>query len=375
MSNFFTHIEHFEDYFLDYRNLPRLQSFIDDISLGLNTTVNHKVDGNIMIIFGINKFNSKFFIATKSGVSVSSPKFIYSVEDIFKHYPGDDRISLRQKLTCIFKYLNEWFKTIADDNDLIFQCDILFAHPYIRKHTSADQFIFQPNTVVYKTTDKDLKDSVVGICIHSAYINRSDKEALQLEKYKGLFACNIESTSDVFVCSSKANTISSTYKDLHNLLPRIDTPLCNEHIEKSSRTYISNKIKDYLHHGNCSQLGEYNIHSYARSTLKLGEGWWDDVLLEMHANEITRRFSSAYIDRANIPQKDMRMFVLTAINLLRIKYYILNKITKINTHFLKDGKSFINDKETQGEGWVVTHNELELKFIDRAEFSQAHFLK
>lgn len=136
------------------------------------TEVNVKWDGAPAVYFGTHPEENKPVLALKSFFATRSPKFIFSEEDIAKHY--GEKPDLVKKLTYTWNAFAKSLNIVPAGE--VWQGDLMFTPDAIESKDlkGEEHFVFQPNTILYAVkADSELGRAVaaadVGVVWHTRY--------------------------------------------------------------------------------------------------------------------------------------------------------------------------------------------------------------
>ncbi len=349
------HIAHIEDAILidGIKGVERSLQFFWKLLIG-QLTLTTKIDGSPAIVFGCDPLDNQFFVSTKSFFN-KTPLLYKTEEDLWLI---EDE-SLRQKLRVCLQYLEEICPTTG-----YYQADFLF--------TLDDLFwveakkCFQPNVLQYGLDYSYLKDTKVGVCIHTCYDEKGDMSFDNIPR---------QSTQNVFVLDNRAHF----YYDKMNLSPvfeqfrRLDKKWLDrfmEHPELSSLVlkFFNNKIREgeTISHPRYDYeikqyITQYYIEKIGSMKSPVGKARQQKLLdnvVEIFKNDPNYGFNAL-------------LHFMNKMKVLKLK--CINSISN-NTPMsvwveFKDGRF----KSTQHEGYVLSDGSDVYKLVDREQFSYYNF--
>lgn len=356
------HILHLEEFAL----VPNNINFIKDVLLSFkdlnNISLTHKMDGAPAIYFGTHPENGKFFVGTKSIFNIRKDKlFNYTIDDIDNNYL-DSSIELKEVLIKSLQYL----KKIYPNDDKIYQGDILFTNDK-DKINKGSYIKFKPNTVEYiiENNSEDfykIRSASLGVAIHSV------SDTLNLHDFKPIDnVLNFKNTNDVYIDNLKV--LSSEYIDtdiLVNLIERlsiigkeeyfpyydVDVKLLrqyfNSYVRNNNRDFSFNKMLCFIKNHYAQKILGYKTDKAKIKYIEI----LSNTTIELAANERYYR-KMIYMYEILSDFKDILLSLLASSN---HKYMYC-----------------INDKLSGPEGYVMNHDGIPIKLVDRYEFSINNF--
>lgn len=388
MINFFTflseaassedklkHLEHAEDHPLNagyegYDHAVKTLHAVHNAVQGKGSEANitTKYDGSPSIVFGHHPTTGKFFVASKSAFNVN-PKLNHTPEDIENnhgHAPG-----LVEKLKQALKHLPK----VAPETG-IYQGDVM--HSGGRSVQSrGDEYHFTPNTITYTAKKaspegRKIAASKFGVVVHTQYKGKD------IESMKAHFDPNLDKFkkhSDVHLISPKIDPTQAHYDKNTSHQFNADMAKADQAHQK---LLVSKGYDAVVKHGE-------NLKTYINSTVRKGtqpsfagfkkhideRGQKDIEKLKTAAGKATRQRAH----NNTLQQLEQhKQHIKTALEM----HHHLQQAKNTLVHALEPAASGsfgtkIGDKESKGEGTVVTVNGRPTKLVDRAEFSRANF--
>jgi hypothetical protein len=409
-----SHLSHLEDLAVE-KGIQGFKEFIQHVDAilrrvkGLTTQqqVNLKVDGQMMLLFGVDprpNFKGQFFVATKSGLGSKNPKINHSLGEIGKNYPDYD---MAEKLKMLLISLSKAY----DQSGNIYQCDVLFCLPQDKKTVEIDgekYLIFTPNTITYAIpfdTESELFKRVVtarvGVVIHEALrgVSFNDGKAIQLLPKTRDVSSIVESGKRANVFIEGSNFKKLKFKPEDSLLQSIE-----EHIsiaetniagitQSFDKEYTSNSILEYIKRYLNKQVEFSNGGMFGAAvrrekfSFNLFVRGFKTYLKSMFGAEALKRKTKkgkwsvnskrgeviTWLDNNN---QSMDSLLRATFHMVHVKLLILKLFKQIET---KLGKTFIQQsdgsfKATDQEGFVFFIGNNHVKIVDRLEFSKQNRL-
>lgn len=402
------HLSHLEDLAIEYGK-PGYYQFCEHVDSilrkieGLKTSqdINLKVDGSMMILFGNDprkEFKGKFFVSTKSGLSVKNPKINHSHQDINKNYVDED---LALKLRIIFTYLEPFYVNL--DSNSIFQADVLFCGESDKLFYNIDgekYLTFTPNTITYAIPvdlQSDLYSRVnsarVGIVIHEELKGKgtNNDQALILSpitrKVTGLLeACK---GTRIFAEQSNVGAIKFNASDAQIQKIREHLSKSNEFISRVSVGYSQDVITDYLKiylnkqvdltdsgiFGSAARSEKFKFSAFLKG--------FNSFIKQRFRNEAktkkTEKGSKSTISRGvellkwvKHNKSEIEKILNATYHMIQVKFLLLKLFQHIES---KLGKTFYQDSNgnynvTSQEGYVFFIGDNHVKLVDRLVFSK-----
>ena len=362
------HITHIEDHVIDsghegfntaVKSLYKAKEHIE--SGKVNPDVTTKYDGSPSVVFGHHPETGKFFVASKSAFN-KDPKINYTADDIERnhgHAPG-----LVDKLKAALEHLHK----IAP-NKGVFQGDIMHTPSDHEEHKDGS-VSFKPNTIEYHAQGGDadtVKKSKIGIVAHTEYKGK-DFESMAAEPLR---------SAGTFGHHADVHQISPLYKGDGKPMSRRDSNAIHDHIETAA------KANRQIEH---SVIAPHRalINTYINKTVREGSTPTTDGLRSHIVQQHQKAIDSVKTEKAKQSKKAVMNSALTDMdtnaehftNLLTAQHHLQQAkhilVKHMNKHF--EGLAHkIDGKESNPEGYVVSHEGSLSKLVDRAEFSAANF--
>lgn len=360
-----THIFHFED--LLYRlGCTRTIEIIDKIKS--NTEYSIKVDGKPSILFGNN--NNTFFISTKSGFNKNP--IIYTSETEINSIVDKN---LAYKLSCLFKVLKK-------DYNKIYQADVLWydKNTFNNALVSPNSTAYDLSSMVAHPTHTSALKRIVGVSVHTAYDSLDNFNILSHDDFINDNVCNFTNkvTHNLNIndlVSHLLNNLSYDYvktnaSTLDDMLINLNSSYCN--IDKMMNSFVRNKI-------NICDMTEYSLqglcYTYFNKTLKAHYE-------TLQSSSYKLKFNSLINEKLNIINSTLFLhFCKFYILLAKIRstiyatfYVNLSNISNNTLHIAHVNVKDLNGNDSYHEGFVISVDDLLIKFIDRVHFSYNNFI-
>lgn len=356
------HILHLEEFAL----VPENINFIKEVLLSFkdlnNISLTHKMDGAPAIYFGTHPENGKFFVGTKSIFNIRKDKlFNYSNYDINNNYL-DSSPGLKNVLKRSLQYL----KKIYPNDGKIYQGDILFTDNNDKTYDRT--FIrFKPNTVEYiiENNSEDfykIRNATLGIAIHSV------SDTLNLYDFKPIDnVLNFRNTNDVYIDNLKVLTTEYINTDvLVHLIERLSVIGRDEYVShydidvKLLRQYFNSCVRDNHRAFSFNGMLSFIKNHYTQKIL----GYKSDKAKIKYIDIL----SNVSIELATNERYYRKMLYMYEI-LSDFKDILLSLLATSNHKYMY----CTNDKLSGPEGYVMNHNGIPIKLVDRYEFSINNF--
>ena len=375
-----THLEHLEDNILNAGTAGGLETveFLENFGKMLtgkrsDLRVSTKWDGAPAIICGKDPVNQKFFVGTKSVFNKVNPKVCYDDTDIDRYYKAE---LLRRKLKTCLKYLSQTGIVGVMQGDLLFtEEDKKFAR------IGGKQVVtFQPNAITYAVPVDSLKgisvmEAKLGIILHTLYIGET------LQDMKAVFNPNwnlhtIHTDENIFIAN--ANFADEAGVTKFNVQQSAKfTALINRATGSLKR---SSKFLNIIHeYGESQFIMAVLFKKYFNQRIRKGKAIADtkrvasdfaNFYSSRMDDEIdgkkSERGKNRYIDMkktglAFIAKYEQEIYFTVAsyISVRTAKKMIIDQLNKV-----KDIQTFVDGIASQPEGYVVSYNGTELKFVD-----------
>lgn len=356
------HILHLEEFAL----VPDNINFIKEVLLSFkdlnNISLTHKMDGAPAIYFGTHTENGKFFVGTKSIFNIRKDKlFNYSNYDINNNYL-DSSPGLKNVLKRSLQYL----KKIYPNDGKIYQGDILFTD---NKDKSYDRTCirFKPNTVEYIIENKSedfykIRNATFGIAIHSV------SDTLNLHDFKPIDnIINFKNSNDVYIDNLKV--ISTEYINtdvLVHLIDRLSVIGRDEYVP-----YYDIDVKLLRRYFNSCVRNNHRVFSFD-DMLSFIKNHYEPKILGYKTDKAKMKYieilSNISIELALNKKHYCKMLYMYEI-LSDFKDILLSLLATSNHKYMY----CINDKLSGPEGYVMNHDGIPVKLVDRYEFSINNF--
>lgn len=393
------HLEHCEDLILAngkpgvnlivriFTNIMNRLALIED---GLSKTkLSTKFDGSPSIVFGYNPENKKFFVGTKSVFNKLTPKIIYSLNDVQKHY--SEQPDLAEKLSYAFKYLKE----VCPRG--VYQGDLLFTHNMI-KEIEIDKLhylSFKANTITYVIPNEfysklaeQISSAKLGLALHTTYTGTSMKSLtanyqIDLSAFK--LSKNVWLKDVYFLDFSKASilndeeidSLESKIEEIKNISSQIDSKVYKNFISDNYdfvdifKIYVNQLIKiDKKLSSPEKTLSDF-IKFYSQRKKK--------ELLKLQREKAKKDKENKILEDLKIVslcRKDILLILKIYKITIEVKNKLLNELNVLNNigTFIEDDKGF---KVTAPEGFVAIDHITgsAVKLVDRMNFSRNNFLR
>lgn len=345
--------------------------------------VSVKIDGAPSVIAGWD-FKGEFFVATKSLFN-KTPKINYSIDDIRKNHGHS--IGLENKLVYALTY----FKDIIPKGR-IFQGDILFTAMDVKSFIDDEgcYVSIKPNTIEYRTRNRKEINAVryakIGVVWHTAYFGSriDDLEAL----ISADVSC-IKANENVYVAKTdfidKYGKSDFNNMEISGLFAYVNAIEMKMQRLKKNDADIDNIFNEA---SEVSALAMQFINARLRegkTFINKEESLLEFINFSRYKYNKVKLTSKSAIDANEQKYMDLYSFILYSpgvrrciMEVFELHYWLQclkqRLIEKLNLP-TKDykWKCFIDDKETNHEGFVVTNNFSSVKFVDRMEFSRANF--
>ena len=356
------HILHLEEFAL----VPNNINFIKDVLLSfkdLNAiNLTHKMDGAPAIYFGTHPENGKFFVGTKSIFNIRKDKlFNYTIDDINNNYL-DSSVELKNVLIKSLQYL----KKIYPNDGKIYQGDILFSNNKDKTYERSC-IKFKPNTVEYIIENKSedfykIRNATFGIAIHSVSDTLNLYDFIPIDNI-----LNFIHTNDVYIDNLKVLSTEYINTDvLVNLIERLSIFDRDEYV-----SYYDIDVKLLRQYFNSCVRDNHRDFSF-------------DNMVSFIKNHYEQKILGYKTDKAKIKYIEILSIVTIELILNKAHYYNMLYMYEILTAF-KDSlltllatsnhkyMYCINDKLSGPEGYVMNHDGIPIKLVDRYEFSINNF--
>lgn len=347
------HLTHLEDLHIDHGKegldaaIASIRKVKTEISKkGSSSSLTKKVDGSPAVFVGHNPENGKYFVGSKS-VFNKTPKINYSHKDIEQnhgHAPG-----LVHKLKAAFDHLH---KVIPSKG--VYQGDILHSNDDLEHHGSSVSF--KPNTIKYTVHDKEadkVKHSKVGVAFHTAYHG---------DKLENMHASPLTSTKD-FKHHKDVYQMNVVHESSGKKLSDFDQHRINKHIAKA---------KEYSKNVNHSEVTKHSpvLNTYINSTIRNNtKPSYSGFVNHVKEKSVKEPKLAKSLDDINSNKEHISNALKTHSHLQAAKNILIN-------HMNKDAGAVdheISGKKAHPEGYVLNHEGMTVKFVNRKEFSAANF--
>jgi hypothetical protein len=330
-----------------------------------NNKLTMKYDGSPSLVFGKDK-KGKMWVASKSAFN-ANPKINYTPEDIDKnhgHAPG-----LASKLKSA---LNELPK-VQPKKGVTYQGDLMHT-PEDHKVNSNGSVSYTPNTITYTAKGKDaeaVKKSKLGLVVHTKYDAKGNATPDVSEK-------EFKHHPDVHIHDASFDTKGTPWseKDKHEFNTHMhaarDLHLKGgEEMYRATErhggdgghlaTYINQTVRDSST-PNRKDFSSFVMAKYkkmaeklktpAKQQEKIGEGEGQVAHIEHHGEHYDNLFKMHN-------------------HLQKAKDKLVSALDKQPARY----EHHIDGKESKPEGYVVNHNGVPNKLVNRAEFARSNLLK
>ena len=365
------HLTHLEDHHIDdgkagfehavsalHKTKAHIESGKQDSSL------TEKIDGAPSVVLGHHPENGKVFVASKSAFN-KDPKINYTHADIEKnhgHAPG-----LVEKLKSALDHAHKVLPKTG-----VFQGDILHAGAGDMKHGKGKVSI-KPNTITYTAKGAEaekLKKSKFGMALHTEYHGKTldDMKAAPITDHS-----KFKHHEDVY-------NLPVAYKGSGKNLSKSNEDKFHKHVAAATELHNKTNYDHVTPH-------KEHLNTYINQTVRSGETPTHEGLLKhLEARkekavgsvktEKSKQAKAAthdvIIGSASGEHKESLTHALNTHKHIQTAKDILVKHMDDSHAGLE---SSINGKKVGPEGYVSNHNGKTSKFVNRAEFSRANFIR
>ena len=357
------HILHLEEFVL----VPNSVDFIKDVLLSFkdinSMKLSHKMDGAPAIYFGYHPENGKFFVGTKSIFNSRKEKiFNYSNADIINNYPSY-ALELKSILIQSLKYL----EIIYPNDGMIYQCDILYTN-HLDKEDEGTCISFKPNTVKYIVSKDDgdhfqrIRESIFGVAIHtvSKTLNLDDflpiEDISRFNTNKDVYIDNLDVKSNedintdilVHLIDRLDRMNYSNYKHVYNIDVKLLRQYFNTGIRENHKAFSFDSLVNFI-----KNKYETKISSYKKKETRIK---YINILFNI-------------VEELLVNEHHYRKMLYMYEILSDFKDIVLSLLVSSNHKYMY----CIDGKLSGPEGYVLVHDGIPIKLVDRYEFSINNF--
>ena len=312
------HITHPEDLVFDGKNAVRdvisvFRSAFNDYNQEDNV-ITTKYDGAPAIVFGTDVNNKRFFVGTKSVFNKKIKKICYTNDCIDYYY--SDKTDLRNILRLCLKYLPR----VAG----VYQADFI-------GQGDGNTTTFTPNTITYKFDNAPTENIIMAV--HTCYVGSNFDDMIAVPQ------------SSLTMPGLNVKWVDATVS------------INEEAIFEQAFEYSMDAIVDQLELMNDDEFPVFKTKIAKTRLMKLINSYIRDGRI-LNAEDLSKE--------TGIKFDVFELWELIAnAKMLLLNRYITNK----------DIQCFVNNKECNHEGIVVTNIEkvMMIKLVDRYQFSRANF--
>ena len=369
------HIHHVED-----RPIVHGAGGFDQAEMALRTAHEHikgggnsshltmKYDGSPAVVFGHHPQTGKFFVASKSAFNVN-PKLNYSHEDVLKnhgHAPG-----LVDKLHSALTHLPK-----ITPKSGVYQGDMMYSEGDKEHHK--DRVSFTPNTIKYTAKGEEadkIKKSKMGVIVHTQY-HGPDIKSMKADPHPDVH--NFAQHPDVWHKPAVHDTRNVHYSE-------DDQKKFEGHVETAKA--INDVHGPAMYKATAPHRGVAgSLNTYLNDTVRKDEAPSTEGLKKHLQGNYTKASSKLITPAGKARREGVGIAELKHIddnekhygNLLQMHHH-LQAAKDVLVHTLNQHtgglEHHIGDKKTNPEGFVVNHEGVPSKLVDRKEFSKANLLK
>lgn len=360
-----SHLEHVEDTVLHgkegFEHAHNSLNGVSDRLAGMpGPSVSTKFDGSPTIVFGRHPATGKFFVGTKGALS-KNPTIAHTQAEVDDHYSS--KPGLHQTMSRALEHLPK----VAPAKG-IYQGDFMYHKDKV--HEGTKTYDFTPNTVMYsvkKSSDegKKIKNAQMGIAVHTQYHGHD---------FASMRAAPVSSLSNF-----------GSHKDVHIIDPdlKIKTPSKPEHAFKHEMKLADNAFIE-SHPDTFKETAGHRVHlqSYlhtvGRENVKPTAAGFKSFLTQRNQKEAEKfktpggklRSQSKLLQHlSHVDQHHDKYESLLTMHhhLQQAKNHLIAGLARHNEY-----EATINGEPSQGEGFVVTHNDHPTKLVNREEFTKTN---
>lgn len=357
-----THLEHVEDRALHSREgaehaLNALRGVGDSLEGSPGPRVTTKFDGSPTVLFGHHPETGKFFVATKAGFS-KTPKINYTPEDIEKNHPQ----AIHEKLKAALEHLPK----VAPHHG-VFQGDFMYHHDSV--HESPKHYNFTPNTLMYSVKKdspegKKVKNARIGVAVHTQYHGHD------FDSMKASFNPELSKFKE--------------HKDVHIINPEVTI----DKVQKGShRNALKQAEQSYLavppHAWDVTGVHRNHMQSYIHSTSKQGVKPTAPGFKQFLKTRFQKEAEKLSSDRGKLNKMKALVQHHSHVDEHHDSY---ESVLNLHHHLQQAKKAMLpvlnknnpyetsvkGNKVESGEGFVVHHNDVPSKLVDREQFTKAN---
>lgn len=371
MAEKVTHIDHLEDLPLLYgsKGFKKAVALLNDLISNKSKVLQNisvKFDGAPSIIAGQDPESGKFFVGTK-GVFAKTPKMLYTLRDIKKHYGQQPQLAAKLAEALLYLKPLGWSK--------IYQGEFLFSSNTKGLETiDGQQFVtFKPQLITYATPANtepglSIQRAKVGFVWHTSY---SGNTIAGLKQSQGVDPEELGSSANVWqmtnVESNRENIVNqnSELSDVVKKLSQtnivaVDRLISNKVLQSLIMMYVNKLV------GEERSFDQANINEFV-----------DYISGKIMADADTDRKRASrqekldeVVDHLKLHQAGFVLLQKLYGTLTALKMQIMKKVKQFGglDAYLRQGEKL---EPFSHEGLSVYDKDGDLvKFIDRQEFSR-----
>ena len=331
-----------------------------------------KYDGSPSIVFGHHPKTGKFFVASKSAFNVN-PKINYTPKDIEKnhgHAPG-----LVNKLKQALQHLPK----VAPKHG-VYQGDVMFGDEDKKEHKGGVSFT--PNTITYTAKGPEaekVRKAKFGVVVHTQYREDPKKpgfENMRADSHPDVH--HFKQHEDVWHKSAEHDTSRINYsdKEQNQFIKHIDAA---KQLEAEHGKSMYNSTEP--HRGAGGHLETYINQTVRTDEKPTAKGLQQHILNKYKKVSEKLKTPAAQSRKEAEAQQHINHIQNNAEhynNLLKLHNHLQqakNVLVKNLEKHTGDLEHHIDNKPTGPEGFVVNHQGVPTKLVNRAEFARANLLK
>ena len=332
-----------------------------------DVSITTKWDGAPAIICGTDPVTGRFFVGTKSVFNKVTPKVCFDEVDVERLYGGS---TLANKLKDCLKYLPQL------NIQGIIQGDLLFTAEDKRSGVIGGNRVlcFTPNTITYAVRADSPQGAQVarakmGIVFHTVYKGNSLQDCQAVFSKK---APVFDSTADIFVADANFNnaSIRSLYSPVelsrfNAYINRAEGSLkrcskfldvLNQHDAMSMmlKRFFNQRIRGRVRLTNVRQLVQ-DFANYYANTL-------DKEKMSKKTSATQEKYEKIKIDGLKFivrHETELYFVIASYLSVRDAKKMVIKQLNKTGTIL-----TFIGNRPTTPEGYVVCKDNSALKFVD-----------